>query len=127
MLSRGACRNIQTNKTLMALALGVTLGMTTSGVSAESRVLDPYIESALIDVCKSALSNNVLRMNRTIKGYHLKTKTVAMKVMCNGENISNFAYTNGADRTGAKLEKSLGSVSIDDIAMNSSDKLSVYF
>ncbi|GLS85010.1 DUF3718 domain-containing protein [Paraferrimonas haliotis] len=102
------------------LALVTTLVITAPNALAQDQTapaLSPYIETALIDVCKAAMSDNVLRMNRTIRGYRLKTKTVALKVMCNGEDISTFASNQGAYRTSERLEKSVGQVGIQDIAM----------
>ena len=85
------------------------------------------MENALIDVCKAAQSNNTLRLTKTVDSYRLKTKTVAMKVVCNGENISEFAATHGANRTADRLNNSLGDVSIEDVALNTTDKLYVNF
>ncbi|WNC70647.1 DUF3718 domain-containing protein [Thalassotalea psychrophila] len=96
-----------------------------SGVQAAG--MSNYMETALIDVCKAAKSNNTIRFHNTVDGYRLKTKTVALKVVCNGENISEFAANNGANKTAERLNDSLGDVSIEDIALNDSDKLYVNF
>ncbi|MCP4985493.1 MAG: DUF3718 domain-containing protein [Colwellia sp.] len=77
-----------------------------------------YMEKALIDVCKAAKSNSILKLNSTTKGYRLKTKTIALKLMCNGEDVMSFAESYGADNTAAKLPKSLGNVSIIPIPIN---------
>lgn len=116
-------------KTLSALALGLSLTLTSQFANAghDTSAMDPYIESALIDVCKSTLTDRTYKMRKTIEGYNLNTKTVAMKVMCNGANISDFAAQNGALKTSSYLERSLGDVSISDVASNSNEKLSVYF
>jgi hypothetical protein len=78
--------------------------------------MDPYMETALVDSCKAAMSNKVLKLNRTLKEYRLKDKTVALKVVCNGDNIIAFAQKYGADKTAAKLSNSIGQASIQDIA-----------
>ena len=87
--------------------------------------MSPYMKTALVDVCKAAISNKIFRLNDTTKSYHLKDKTVALKVMCNGDDIISFAERHGADRTAAKLQKSIGNVSIIDTA--ATEKLSVTF
>ncbi len=87
--------------------------------------MSSYMETALVDVCKAAMSNKVHRLNSTSKSYHLKDKTIALKVMCNGEDIISFAESHGADKTAAKLQRSIGNVSIIDTAAIS--KLSVTF
>ncbi len=108
--------------TLIALATAVpALAFSLPSQAAMS----PYMKTALVDVCKAAMSNKVHKLNETTKSYHLKDKTVALKVMCNGDDIISFAENHGADRTAAKLQKSIGNVSIIDTA--ATEKLSVTF
>lgn len=87
--------------------------------------MSPYMKTALVDVCKAAMSNKIHRLNGTTKSYHLKDKTVALKVMCNGDDIISFAENHGAYKTAAKLQSSIGNVSIIDTAATA--KLSVTF
>jgi hypothetical protein len=88
--------------------------------------MDKYIESALINVCKSTLSNNVLKYRRTAKHYNFIDKAIAQKVMCNGRNIIDFAQDHGAYKTAARLKRSISRhVTITDIAMV--EKLNVNF
>jgi len=97
-----------------------------ASASFSSSAMDRHIEEALIDVCKSAKSNSVLKYTKTAKSYHLKDKTIATKVMCNGEDIADFARTHGSYKVANKLERSLkGKVSITDIAAVS--KINVNF
>jgi len=87
-----------------------------AGVSFNSLAMDKHIESALIDVCKSAQKGNLRHFNQKTKSYHLTNQNVAMKVMCNGDDIIDFASKHGSDRIAAKLERSIGGVSITDMA-----------
>lgn len=98
--------------TLIALITSTLVFSTTT----QAVPMDTHIESALIKVCKSALSDNITVFNRTTKEFNLKHKTVALKVMCNGDDIITFAEKNGAFRTAEKLEKSIGHVNIQEIA-----------
>lgn len=108
--------------TLIALATAVpVLAFSLPSQAA----LSPYMKTALVDVCKAAMSNKIHRFNDTTKSYRLKVKTVALKVMCNGDDIITFAENHGADKTAAKLQRSIGNVSIIDTAATS--KLSVTF
>ena len=108
--------------TLIALATAVpVLAFSLPSQAAMS----PYLKTALVDVCKAAMSNKVHKLNSTTKAYHLKDKTVALKVMCNGDDIISFAENHGANRTAAKLQRSIGNVSIIDTAATA--KLSVTF
>ena len=98
--------------TLIALAT-TTLAFTSS---AQAAPMSSHMENALVKVCQSALSNNVNHLNNTAKAFNLDHKTVALKVVCNGDNIITFAEKNGANKTAAKLEKSIGHVNILEIA-----------
>ncbi|WP_440874587.1 DUF3718 domain-containing protein [Thalassotalea sp. PLHSN55] len=105
-------------KTVKATTLAViTSALCLAGTSFTSSAMDEYVESALINVCKSAMSNSVIRYNKTIKGYRLKNKTVALKVMCNGDDIITFAEKHNADKTAARMSKALGQVQISDLAL----------
>ncbi len=107
-------------KTLLAL----TASLPVLAVSLPSQAaMTPYMEKALIDVCKAAQTNNLLQLRATTKSYRLATKTVALKLMCNGENIISFAESNGANKTAAKLQQSIGNVSITDVAAVSKVKV----
>jgi len=108
--------------TLIALATAVpVLAFSLPSQAAMS----PYMKTALVDVCKAAMSNKVYKLNDTTKSYHLKDKTVALKVMCNGDDIISFAERHGANKTAAKLQRSVGNVSIIDTAATA--KLNVTF
>ena len=107
-------------KTLLAAA--ATLPLLALALPTHA-AMDPYLEQSLINVCKAAKSNSPLKLHLTTKSYHLKTKTVALKLMCNGEDVISFAERYGADKTAAKLQKSIGKVGITDMA--SVQKLSV--
>lgn len=104
-------------KTLKSLIIVITTGTMLSAVSISSHAMDEYIESALIEVCKSTLTNNVTQFNKVTKAYNLQTKTIAMKVMCNGDDIITFAEKHNANKTASRLERSMqGSVNIIDVA-----------
>ncbi|RHW77738.1 DUF3718 domain-containing protein [Colwellia sp. RSH04] len=113
-------------KNVKATLLALTTAVSAIAISAPSQAaMNPYMESALIEVCKAAQSNSVQKLNQTTKSYRLKNKTVALKLMCNGEDVISFAESNGADKTAAKLQHSIGQVGITDIAAVS--KLKVTF
>ena len=44
---------------------------TLSIISFDSFAMDKYVENALVDVCKSTLTNNVRKFTRTVKYYNL--------------------------------------------------------
>lgn len=85
------------------LSLATVIGMvTTVGVLASASsnaAMDPYVEKALQQVCYSSTSDRLYSFKKTVKSYRLDVKDVAMKVVCNGEDIATFAAENGAMKT----------------------------
>ncbi len=67
--------------------------------------MSPYMESALIEVCKAAISNSPMQLSKTTKAHRLQTKTVALKLMCNGEDVISFAEHYGADKRQQNYKK----------------------
>ena len=107
-------------KTLLAIAASLPV----LAISLPSQAaMSSYMENALVDVCKAAKSNSILKLNSTTQGYRLTNKTVALKLMCNGEDVISFAESYGADKTAARLQKSLGNVKITDVAALSKVKI----
>lgn len=103
-------------RTFKLLAVTITCSVL-SITSFSSHAMDKYVESALIDVCKTSLKNNVVKFNKTVSSYNLPTKKVALKVMCNGDDIITFAEKHGAIKTAAQLERSIKhNVNIIDVA-----------
>jgi len=104
----------------------LTLGFATSAV-AESSYLPHYVEQGLIKICKTAAQDKLLNMNKSIKELNLKHKVVALNVVCNGQDIISFADRYGAERTTARLNRSVGTVEVTDIASIGNKKYDVTF
>ena len=96
-------------------SLSLTVGVLVFSSNSVAK-MDPYVESALIDTCKAAISDKNYKLNKTISSYRLSTKDVALKVMCNNVDIIAFAEQHGAYKTADKLQRSVGNVSISDFA-----------
>ena len=78
--------------------------------------MSPYMESALVNVCKAAKSNKMHKFQSTRKAHNLKSRTIALKVSCNGQDIIAFAQSHGAHKTAGHLSDKIGNVSISEIA-----------
>lgn len=103
--------------TFKLLTTAAITGSMLSMFSFSSHAMDKYVETALIDVCKSSLTNKVAKFRKVNKAYNLREKTIAMKVMCNGDDIITFAEKHNANKIAALLERSIsGNVSIIDVA-----------
>ncbi len=89
--------------------------------------MSSYMQSALIDTCKAAASNKTLRLKSTLKAHRLNEATVALGVVCNGEDIITFAQNRGANKTADHMSNSIGQASITDLAAVEIRKFEVNF
>ena len=104
-------------KRLASLTMAVSVLFSGYSMAGESNApMDPYIRGILIDTCKAALTNRPYKLRKVMSENYLRPKAVAMKVMCNGKDISTFAYSHKAPRTGDFLSKYIGHVEIKDLA-----------
>ena len=110
---------------LQKSAVFLTTGLALLGASSSANAMDKYVETALIDTCRSALTDRPYKLRKTVDSYHMKMRSVALKVMCNGDDIISFAERYGADRTAARLQRSIGKVKITDVAK--AEKVNVSF
>ena len=106
------------------IALATTIPALAFSLTSQATSIT-YMDAALVEVCKAAKSNKVFKLKSAIKSYHLRDKTVALKVMCNGDDIITFAAKNGATKTAYKLQKSIGDTSYIDLAVI--DKINITF
>jgi rhamnogalacturonyl hydrolase YesR len=102
-----------TKMTLIALVTSATALIFTAPVQA---AMDSYIETALVSVCKASATNKLHKFHSAKKAHRLSSKTIAMKVSCNGQDISSYALSQGANKTAAHLDDAVGDVSIAEIA-----------
>lgn len=104
-------------KTLTTVTTTLLLaGASLVSFNSSAAPMSPYMHDALVDTCKAAASNKTLRLNKTLKEYNLKEKTVALGVVCNGEDIITFAQNKGASKTAEHMSQSIGSATITDLA-----------
>jgi len=94
----------------------VAAGLLAATASVHSTPMIPYIENALISVCRSTLSDSPMQYRKTLKEYRLRQNTVAEKLVCNGEDVGSFAATHGADRVSKMIRKYQTRVDIIDIS-----------
>lgn len=74
------------------------------------------------------MNNSPLGLSLKMAEYRLKYDTVAEKVVCNGENIMDFALSHNAHKTyGLFQQRTRGQVQIKDIAITASGKIYVTF
>ena len=105
--------------------IGVITGVSLLLASGTSMAMDKQVERALVKVCKSAASNKPIRMKIALDDYNLSSHDVALKVMCNGDDIITFAETRGAFKTASRLQNSIGGVEIIDVVK--ANKINVNF
>lgn len=92
-------------KAKLFIAVGLVAG-TVIG-SSQALAMDDYLEQTLVSFCESTMNNDRLKLDRDIRKHHFDHKTVATKVMCNGQTIMSFAKQYDADRTFAAFQSRL--------------------
>ncbi|PCH95527.1 MAG: hypothetical protein COB83_08375 [Gammaproteobacteria bacterium] len=105
--------------------IALTTAIPVLAFSLPSQAMDATLERALVKMCKAAASDTRIRLKNSIDDYRLTYRKVALNVMCNGDDIISFAENHGAYKTAAKLQHSIGNVSIIDTVATT--KLSVTF
>ncbi|WP_440876366.1 DUF3718 domain-containing protein [Thalassotalea sp. PLHSN55] len=113
-------------KKLIVLTASLSLGFGSSAL-AESSYMPEYLEEGLVKICKTAALDKRLQMSKEIRSLRLKTRVVALNVVCNGQDIISFAEQYGAVKTTAKLSNSIGSVQVTDLASITGYKYDVNF
>ncbi len=83
---------------------------------AEGSYLTPTVEKGLVKVCKTAAKDQLHQMHSTMKKHDWSYRLMSLNVMCNGQDLISFAEQYGAKKTTAKLIKSIGSISVTDLA-----------
>ncbi|TKB45667.1 DUF3718 domain-containing protein [Thalassotalea mangrovi] len=105
-------------KTLKVIATtGLIASLTAFSVNAQG-AYSSYMETALIDTCRAALTDSTFKLRKTLDEYNLKAKTVALGLVCNGEDVITFAANRGATNTADYMNEKLDGASITDLAAN---------
>ncbi|QSX31067.1 DUF3718 domain-containing protein [Shewanella cyperi] len=106
---------------MKALITATVLALSSFGATA---AMDPYVETTLISVCKTGLSNNQVQFTKTMQENRINESRIFPRLVCNGESFHQFAINNGADRTANRIARYLpGKVTIHDLTMIPKDEL----
>jgi hypothetical protein len=74
------------------------------------------MENALVNVCKDSVTKKLHKFKSTTKAHRLSSKTIALKVSCNKQDIVSYTQSQGAHKTAAHLNDAIGNVSISEVA-----------
>lgn len=84
-------------KAVIIGALAVSGLLASTGASAAKMPVS--LEKDLVKVCEAIRDNNRLRLHQAVKDSGLSFRTLADKLVCNGQDMLEFAATHGADDT----------------------------
>lgn len=105
-----------------ALLLAVSLAGASLAVQAEAPRyhLDRYTTKVLVTVCSHTADDDRLSLHKTLKEYRISKQNAVEKVVCNGQQLMDFARANQAVKVAAMLQpyedRLKGRVTIQDIA-----------
>lgn len=79
-----------------------------------------YLYKALVQVCTETAADDRLGLHKTLKSYHIRKQDAVEKIVCNGQQLMDFARANQAVKVTRMLQpyedRIKGRVSIQDIA-----------
>lgn len=84
----------------------MTLAIALSGTStvfANSANYPAYFEKSLVNICKAAKDNNLVKFKRAVKESGLNYRTIENGLVCNNLNVLDFAIENSAKNTALYL------------------------
>ena len=105
-----------------ALLFAVTLACTTMTASAQvnERQMYGYMYNGLVQVCEHTRDDNKYGLLRTLKSYRISKQDAVEGVVCNGQQLMDFARANQAVKVAAMLQpyedRIKGRVTISDVA-----------
>ncbi|MBE7215138.1 DUF3718 domain-containing protein [Shewanella benthica] len=103
----------------MKKVMTLTALILTSLTFNASAAMEANLEQKLIEVCKTGLTDNLYRFNRTMIENKINKRRIFPMLVCNGESFHDFAISNGANRIAKKIAPFIqGATSITDLAMN---------
>ncbi|NTS77983.1 DUF3718 domain-containing protein [Catenovulum sp. SM1970] len=105
---------LSTSKTLLLVA---TAGLFSMNAYAGDRIIYTDAEEQKIrNICKAAKSDKVYKLRKASRNANLSYKEVAYNVVCNGNDIIDFAAQHQSYKTASFLAEQTGDVVIQDLA-----------
>lgn len=84
-----------------------------------------YIYNALVQVCSETADDDRLGLNKTLKSYRISKQAAIEKVVCNGQQLMDFARANQAVKVTRMLQpyedRIKGKVTIQDVAASAAN------
>ncbi|MPY21208.1 DUF3718 domain-containing protein [Shewanella psychropiezotolerans] len=103
----------------MKKVMTLTALILTSLTFNASAAMEPKLEQKLIEICKTGLTDNLYRFNRTMMKNKINKRRIFPRLVCNGESFHEFAISNGSNHVAKKIAPFIqGTTSITDLAMN---------
>ena len=105
------------HKTLViaVFATGLTLPAVVN-----ANLSDSYVQSALVEICTETSDDDQLGLHKTLKTYRISKQNAVEEVVCNGQQLMDFARTHQAVKVSAMLkpyeDRIKGRVTIKDVA-----------
>ncbi|MGP9800412.1 DUF3718 domain-containing protein [Rheinheimera sp. NSM] len=107
-------------KTALLLVISVASAGVAAPVAANDYVKGSYIHQALVQVCSETADDDRLGLHNTLKAYRISKQAAVEKVVCNGQQLMDFARANQAVKVAAMLQpyadRMKGRVTIQDVA-----------
>lgn len=107
-------------KTALLFAVSLASASVAIPASANDYAISSYIRTALVQVCSDTADDDRLGLHKTLKAYRISKQDAVEKVVCNGQQLTDFARANQAVKVAAMLkpyeDRIKGRVTIQDVS-----------
>lgn len=105
------------NAKVAAVTALISLSAALSGAAHANTYIAPEIRSVLVEVCVNTQQDDRLALTQTFKANRLSKKAAVAKVVCNGQQLMDFARSANASKVVAMLApyEADAKVSISDV------------
>lgn len=95
----------------------ISLSAVLSGTANAGPYLAPDIQNVLVEVCVNTQQDDRLELTKTFKAHRLSKTAAVAKVVCNGQQLMDFARSSNAGKVVAMLApyETDAKVSITDV------------
>lgn len=107
-------------KTVLLFAISVASAVVALPVAANDYATNSHMHKALVQVCSETADDDRLGLHSTLKAYRISKQAAVEKVVCNGQQLMDFARANQAIKVTSMLQpyedRIKGRVTIQDVA-----------
>lgn len=112
-------------KTAILFAVSLASASLAVPATAGDYQKDGYLYKALVQVCTDTAEDDRLGLHKTLKSHYISKQDAVERIVCNGQQLMDFARANQAVKVAAMLQpfedRIKGKVTIQDVAASAAN------